>query len=137
MYCDNITKKISNGERTVFALTTTANTTKPIGRIMAFDYNMRNHSCEFGYYMPVKNRGQGLGTKMVQMFLYEMFENHHIHLNKVYATTSSNNTVSIALLQNIGFTLDGRMREHYWFDQVVFDQLVFSLLRAEWSNIFK
>lgn len=40
---------------------------------------------------------------------------------------------SICLLKKLGFQLDGRMREHYWINGQKYDQLVYSLLKNEWS----
>jgi [ribosomal protein S5]-alanine N-acetyltransferase len=103
----------------------------PLGRISLFDYNPRNHSAEFGYYLPEQNRAQGMGTVMVGKFLAEMFQDESLALNKIIATTSSNNEPSIRLLQKFGFHLDGRQREHYWIDGEKYDQMIYSLLKSE------
>ena len=52
-------------------------------------------------------------------------------LNKIYATTSSDNIQSIGLLEKAGFMLDGRVREHYWIKDKKFDQLHYSILQKE------
>ena len=36
--------------------------------------------------------------------------------------------------EHFNFNLDGVMREHYWFEDRVEDQLVYSLLSREWRS---
>lgn len=103
-----------------------------LGKIVVFDYNPRNKSAEFGYYLPPEHRGKGLGQKMVATFLSYMFSDPVWSLNKLYATTASGNQPSVRLLQHLGFHLDGVMREHYWFPSGFQDQWHFSLLKREW-----
>lgn len=105
----------------------------PLGRVTAFDYNPRNRSAEFGYYLPPIHRQQGYGREMVRQFLSVMFADNVRPLHKLYATTAAGNIPSIRLLEGLGFHLDGIMREHYWFEAEVQDQLCYSLLEREWS----
>ena len=109
-------------------------TGEPLGEIKGFDYNPRNHSLEFGYYLPAKNRHKGYGGAMIRLFIDEAFNEARYALNKLYATTSGNNEASRAVLEKTGFRLDGRNREHYWIGGERFDQYVYSLLRSEWHG---
>lgn len=106
----------------------------PLGRIRMSDYNPRNQSAEFGYYLPEQNRGRGYGTVMAGLFLAKAFQDEELPLNKLYATTSSGNLPSCGLLRKLGFSLDGRMRDHYWIGGRKYDQMVFSLLKREWEE---
>lgn len=103
----------------------------PLGKISLFNYNPRNHSAEFGYYMPESNRNNGLGSIMTKLFIDKVFRDTTLNLNKLYATTSSNNLASIKLLEKFNFRLDGRMREHYWIGESKYDQLIYSILKEE------
>lgn len=125
---------INSNSKRCFVTVSSEDPATPLGKINLFDYNSRNHSAEFGYYFPECNRGKGLGSIMLCLFLKEVFSDEKLNINKLYATTASNNTASIGLLKKFGFTLDGRMREHYWIGEERFDQLVFSILRAEWEK---
>ncbi|WP_407311106.1 GNAT family N-acetyltransferase [Desulfosporosinus sp. SB140] len=125
--------KINNGVKEVFLLVDESSSQNPLGRIMMFDYNPRNHSKEFGYYIPPDMRGKGLGFIMVTLLLNRVFSAEN-GLNKLYATTASNNLRSIGLLEKTGFTLDGRLREHYWIKDRTFDQLHYSMLQSEWNK---
>ena len=108
------------------------NNSVPLGKIRLFDYNSRNHSAEFGYYLPQQNRNKGIGSIILEQFINISFADKNYNLNKLYATTSSNNTPSINLLDKHGFTLDGRLREHYWINESKYDQCVYSILKSEW-----
>jgi ribosomal-protein-alanine N-acetyltransferase len=106
-----------------------------LGEIKGFDLNERNHSMEFGYYLPESKRGKGYGKIMIQLFINEVFTESQMNLNKLYATTSGNNERSKQVLERTGFNLDGKNREHYWIGSKRYDQYVYSLLRNEWDEM--
>lgn len=104
------------------------------GKVTAFDFNSRNHSAEFGYYLPQIYRGKGYGSLLIKMFLNIMFQDNTWQLNKLYATTASGNFPSVKLLECHGFHLDGVIREHYWIEGHIQDQLHFSILKREYNS---
>lgn len=130
-YKYKILKRISEGNEKIYVLVDKENSNIPLGKITLFDYNPRNHSAEFGYYFPNTNRAKGLGSIILYKFIENAFKDETLKLNKLYATTCSNNLPSIKLLEKFKFSLDGRMREHYWIGDNKYDQLVYSLLRNE------
>lgn len=130
-YTSKTLKAISERKQIIYVLVKRGDCNKPLGKITLFDLNTRNHSAEFGYYMPDNNRGHGLGSIMLSKFIKTSFEDYELNLNKIYATTSSNNYPSIKLLEKYGFKLDGRLREHYWINENRYDQLIYSLLKQE------
>lgn len=134
-YKHKILKRISEGNERIYVLVDKEDSTIPLGKITLFDFNPRNHSAEFGYYFPDINRAKGLGIILLYYFLKKVFCDKALNLNKLYATTSSNNIPSIKLLEKFNFSLDGRMREHYWIDENKYDQLVYSLLKNEWKVV--
>lgn len=129
-----LSQRIEAGTLRIFVLFH-ATTDVPLGRVTAFDYNPRNHSAEFGYYVPPSSRNQGLGRQMVHKFLDVMFSDRDWPLHKLYATTASGNEPSIHLLEGLGFQLDGTMRDHYWFETEIQDQHCYSLLAREWARL--
>ncbi|WP_027624952.1 GNAT family N-acetyltransferase [Clostridium lundense] len=133
-YASKILKAISERKEVIYVLVKEEDCTKPLGKITLFDLNPRNHSAEFGYYIPDNNRGNGLGSIMLSKFIKTIFQDYDLNLNKIYATTSSNNSPSIKLLEKYGFKLDGRLREHYWINENKYDQLVYSLIKQEWNK---
>lgn len=130
-YIKDMEDSINNKNTRTYIL---VNTKEPLGKINLFDYNPRNHSAEFGYYMPEKNRNKGYGKIMLEQFLTLAFSDENFKLNKLYATTSSNNLASMKLLEKLDFKLDGRLREHYWINENKYDQCVYSMLKSQWIN---
>ncbi|MCY6354939.1 GNAT family N-acetyltransferase [Clostridium sp. ZS2-4] len=133
-YAYKTLKSISEEKQKVYILIKREDYNKPLGKITLFDFNSRNHSAEFGYYIPSCNRKQGLGIIMLAQFIEKCFTDDKLNLNKIYATTSSNNIPSIKLLEKFGFKLDGRLREHYWINKNKYDQLNYSMLKREWNE---
>lgn len=133
-YADKLGNVLDSANGAYYVMVAANNDTEPIGKIRSFDYNPRNHSVEFGYYLPLQNRNKGLGTIMLQLFIELSFADSEYDLNKLYATTSSNNIPSIRLLEKCGLKLDGRQREHYWIEGMRHDQLIYSILRQEWET---
>lgn len=82
--------------------------------------------------MPEKNRNKGLGSIMLKQFINITFADEEYNLNKLYATTASNNIPSMRLLEKLGLNLEGRLREHYWINENKYDQCVYSILKSEW-----
>ena len=128
-YCENLNNNIKN--KNILIYTLIKSDSKPLGKITLFDYNIRNKSAEFGYYFPEESRGKGFGSILLKKFIKVVFSNEEYDLNKIYATTASNNIPSIKLLEKNGFSLDGTMREHYFIKGKKYNQLIYSLLKSE------
>jgi len=133
-YACKTLKSISAEKQKIYILIKKEDYNKPLAKISLFDFNPRNHSAEFGYYIPSYNRGHGLGIIMLALFIEKSFVDDKLNLNKIYATTSSNNIPSIKLLEKFGFKLDGRLREHFWINEDKYDQLNYSMLKREWNE---
>ncbi|MCE5323879.1 GNAT family N-acetyltransferase [bacterium] len=132
-YVDKMRRMICSPDGSCYVLVAANDDKEPLGKIRSFDYNPRNHSAEFGYYLPEQNRNKGLGSIMLQQFVGLSFGDRKYNLNKLYATTSSSNIPSVSLLEKCGFAMDGRQREHYWIEGKRYDQLIYSILRSEWD----
>lgn len=131
-YFEYINMRLIDSKTDIYLLKNKKDEGSIFGKIFLFDYNQRNRSAEFGYYIPKEYRRQGLGKIMTQLFIDQSFNDKILELNKLYVTTASGNIASIKLLKRLGFQLDGIMREHYWIDDVMEDQLCFSILNREW-----
>lgn len=125
-YINFIEKEYSENKQRTFVLLKRDYSQEPIAKINLFDYNPRNRTAEIGYYMPLENRGKGYGTILLGLGLEAIFNLPNFPLNKVYATTSSENEPSISLLEKMGFLLEGRLREHYWIDGKRLEQLIYA-----------
>lgn len=108
------------------------NTKEPVGKFNCFSINKRNKSCEFGYAVNPKQRGKGIGAKMVKQCVSYLFKNYDF--NKLYCQTGSFNKPSIKILKSLGFHRDAVLREHHELNGKLVDDYVFSILRSEWKK---
>ena len=106
-----------------------------LGIIQLYDYNPRNQSISIGFYFPKKNRRKGFGKVLLKLLLSTVFsENYFWKINKIYGETCEINIGSKKLFESLGFHLDGIMREHYWFGEKKYNQLVYSILKTEFNQ---
>jgi RimJ/RimL family protein N-acetyltransferase len=103
-----------------------------VGRVSYFGLNTRNQSVEIGYTIGTEYQDRGYGREAVHLLLAHLFET--VKVNKVMAQTAAFNEPSVALLRGLGFTQDGRLRQHHELDGVLHDDLLFSILRVEFSK---
>lgn len=103
-----------------------------VGKVSIFDYNTRNKSVEVGYYIIDKYRKLGYAYETLRIICDLLFLK--LSLNKVYAQTGDFNKGSKALLERVGFKVDGILREHHELDGVFYDDYIYSFLRSEWSS---
>jgi len=101
-----------------------------LGKVTAFDHNPRNRSMEVGYYLCPEYRGNGIMNEAMTLALGWLFSQG---VNKIYAQTGSFNEASARLLERLGFHQDGRLRQHHELDGILYDDLVYSLLKSEFN----
>lgn len=88
---------------------------------------------EIGYMLSDTHHGRGLGTRAVALFVDKLFRETNLH--RVYALISAENTPSMRLVERLGFTREGRMREHYIVQGRRIDEIMYGLLRREWTPL--
>ena len=71
--------------------------------------------------------GKGIGTEVCQLILQYAFE--QLNLRKVSLSVFSNNPGAIRLYEKVGFSVEGRLKEHVFADNGYHDKL--------WMSIFK
>jgi len=103
-----------------------------VGRVTYFDLNTRNRSAEIGFLIGPEFRRKGYAREAVLLLLHHLFV--ELDLNKAMAQTGEFNAGSIALLKGLGFHQDGRLRQHHVIDGRYFDDLLFSLLKSEYTE---
>jgi len=104
---------------------------EPVGKISYFHLNMLNRAAELGYITAPAEQKQGYGKEGMQLLLRYLFQ--QLNLNKVYAQTGSFNKASIKLLESLDFKLDGTLRQHHFYNGDLYDDLIYSLLKFEFS----
>lgn len=74
--------------------------------------------------------GHGVGTEAAAALVDWAFTT--LGVNRVQAETDTRNHASARILEKLGFTLEGTLREDCVVNGVVSDSWVFGLLRREW-----
>ena len=87
---------------------------------------------EIGYMLAQAAQGQGIAREAVSGVITQLFaEGQH----RVFADTDPDNSGSIALLEKLGFQLEGRLR-HEWQTHIgLRDALIYGLLAEEWNTL--
>nr|WP_257791151.1 GNAT family protein [Salicibibacter kimchii] len=76
--------------------------------------------------------GRGYATEALNALLRYGFT--VLRLNKIYAQASSDNESVMKLLNNYGFTQEGRLQEHLRLNDACKDLYMFSLLKNEYTD---
>jgi len=87
---------------------------------------------ELGFTLAPDAQGQGFATEAVRGILRHLFA--VVGKHRAIASTDPRNERSIALLRRVGFRLEAHHRDSLWFKGGWADDLVFALLRSEWSG---
>lgn len=103
-----------------------------IGRVSFYDYNSRNLSVEMGYVLLEEYQGRGIMSSALESILSAVFQ--RCKVNKIYAQTCAVNVKSRKLLENSGFVIDGRLREHHEYHSVFYDDYIYSVLKKDFMR---
>ncbi len=93
-------------------------TEKPQGRVT-----------EIGFLLARRAQGQGFASEAVAAVLDLLFKEGQ---RRIFADADPENAASIALLQRLGFQLEGRLRAEWETHMGLRDSLIFGLLKDEW-----
>lgn len=87
---------------------------------------------EVGFTLAPEHRGRGYATEAVGVLLEHLFApGSPVH--RVEARLDPRNTRSAALLERLGFTLEGVLREAYWDAGEWVDDAIYALLGREYE----
>lgn len=87
---------------------------------------------ELGFTLAPDAQGQGYATEAVRGALHHLFGVLGKH--RAIASADPRNARSVALLRRVGFRLEAHHRDSLWFKGGWADDLIFALLRREWSG---
>lgn len=85
---------------------------------------------EIGYALGVRHRGQGYATEAAWALTTYGFASLGLH--RIYATTSSVNTGSWGVMERLGMSREGHLRETELRDGEWVDTFVYGMLACEW-----
>jgi ribosomal-protein-alanine N-acetyltransferase len=104
-----------------------------IGSIGLNNYNMQHKRIEISYDLAYQywNKGiTGLAIKELIKFGYEYFD-----INRIEAFMTIDNIASKNLLSKIGFTNEGILRSHRYYQEKFYDVLSFSFIKDDLNII--
>ncbi len=90
----------------------------------------RNKRAEIGFTLRRDRWGAGLATEASQLLLAFGFDQLGMH--RIEATSHPDNVASHRILEKIGMSHEGRLRDHLFVNGAWQDSLVFSILESEW-----
>jgi RimJ/RimL family protein N-acetyltransferase len=77
-------------------------------------------------------RARGHGQDAVRTLLDYGFR--HLNLQKISLQVLADDEGAVGAYRKAGFVEEGRLRNHTWYDGTRHDELVMSVLRAEWQR---
>ena len=86
---------------------------------------------EIGFTLATAYQKQGYATEAVRAVLERLFRVQGLH--KVAGECDARNTASAALLERLGFTQEGRLRQQTYIKGEWTDDLLYGVLAAEWQ----
>ena len=98
------------------------------------EFNLRSRSAgEIAYLVHPGFWGRGIGTGIARRLLDRGFRDHSLH--RIFATCDPRNVGSGRVLQKIGMTYEGRMRETVLIRDGWRDSDLYAILRHEWAPL--
>jgi len=126
-----ISKLQASGSALEFVITA-RETGSVIGRCGLFDFEEVNAHAALGYILGRAHWGQGYMREALTVLIHSVFS--EMGLRRLEANVEAQNTASAALLQRLGFTQEGVLRERWISKGETMDAEVYGLLRHEWSH---
>lgn len=106
---------------------------KPAGIVSLMNISEANTSADLSVIVgPEEARHQGYGTEAIGLILAYGFE--RLGLHRVGLSVFEFNEFAISTYERIGFRKEGRLRQAVDRNGVLYDALLMSLLRSEWSG---
>jgi ribosomal-protein-alanine N-acetyltransferase len=91
-----------------------------------------HHRAELGYWIGVSHWNQGIATEA--SFALIDFTFSTMDINRIEAYHLTRNPASGRVMQKVGMTHEGTLREHLFKNGVFEDSEIFSLLKSEWGR---
>jgi len=87
---------------------------------------------KLGYAIAADYWGHGYATDAARTLTTYVFT--RLGLNRVSAAIGPDNEASIAVVKRLGFSYEGRLREHVFTNNAWRDSLLYSVLAHEWAD---
>lgn len=105
---------------------------KTIGSAGYYRYYPAHARAEIGYILTDESyRQKGLVKEALPYIINYGFNTLNLH--RIEAIVAPGNVPSLRIMELFGFTKEGLLRQHYFFNGKHDDSVIFSLLKSEWS----
>jgi RimJ/RimL family protein N-acetyltransferase len=105
---------------------------RAIGACVLFKYDEASSRAEIGFVMDRAYWGKGLMSEAVSSIITHSFSERG--LRRLEAEANPLNGASCRLLERLGFTAEGLLRQRWKAKDVIYDTRIFGLLSAEWKT---
>lgn len=103
-----------------------------VGNIGVHNINYINKIGTVGIIIGEENAwGMGVGTEAIILLSHHLIKN--LNLNRLHASTSSDNAGCIKAFEKAGYIKEGVLRQTYYYNGNYHDEVVFSLIRKDLS----
>ncbi|MCM3922547.1 GNAT family N-acetyltransferase [Frankia sp. AiPs1] len=89
-------------------------------------------AAKLGYAIQADQWGRGHATDAVRTAI--QFGFGVLGLHRISAAIGPNNAASVAVVEHLGFTVEGRIRDHVYTGGIWRDSLLYSVLTHEWPT---
>ena len=101
-----------------------------LGSCLLFRFDEGSARAELGYVLGHAHWGQGLMFEALDALLTQAFGG--LGLRRIEAEVNPANTASVRLLERLGFTREGLLRQRWVAKGATYDVSFYGLLRDEW-----
>ncbi|PTX15076.1 ribosomal-protein-alanine N-acetyltransferase [Pontibacter mucosus] len=102
---------------------------KVIGSCGFHNWYEEHERAELGYSLHENFRGRGFMHEALTCVIEHGFK--VMKLNRIEAFVGPSNLPSIRVIEKLGFTREGLLKEHYKINDHIYDSIVYSLLRSK------
>ncbi|POR21517.1 alanine acetyltransferase [Flavobacterium columnare] len=127
---DTINTKIDQNEGINWAITEKPND-KLIGFLGYYRIQKENYRSEIGYMILPEYAGRGIITEASKLVLEYGFNQMGLH--SVEAVIDPKNGASARVLEKLGFSKEGHLRENEYFEGKFWDSVIYSILKSEFK----
>lgn len=103
-----------------------------IGAGGATRLNQPQNLAELGYWLTEEMQGRGIATRFCRALLHLVFEERKV--NRVEVRVAATNMKSRAVVERLGFILEGYLRDTAYFRGEYIDNAVYSILARDYSE---
>ena len=104
-----------------------------VGNVSLRDIDTLHRHALFSIFLDERTaRGGGIGSEATILTLKHAFG--LLNLHRVYLKTTAENAAAIAMYRKLGFTQEGRLRDHEFKNGFYVDKVLFGMLASEFAS---